>query len=467
MTRPTDPLFDQRIADWLEVDPVQAPDQVLEVVLAALPSTPRRPASRVPRRLIAMPTSIRWSVAAAAVVGVLVVGGALDLNRPSQPAAGGPSPTPGLSTSPSQSANPTAGPSPTAVPAGAASWTPTGSMGIGRYYHAARVLGNGKVLVFGGYDRLDPPYPESGLAASAELYDPATGLWTPTGSMVNRRFAFTATLLRDGRVLVAGGMNPMVGDPMAFAELYDPASGAWMPTANMATPCLDHAATLLPDGKVLVVCGFDAPPELFDPASGSWTVTASMITHPIQGFTATLLSDGRVLVAGGRVAQQASAEVYDPGTETWSATGGMVTPRISHSATLLSDGRVLVTGGNQPGNEFDGPALTSAELYDPVTESWTGTGSAIEAMGLHSFACCAPVLLQDATVFMPGDALAPPQLYDPVTGSWTTTTGVGTPRNGSPATVLPDGRVLVAGGLAPGSTVILASVELYDPGTAR
>jgi len=109
MTRPTDPLFDQRIADWLEDDPMQAPDQVLEIVLAALPSIPRRRASRVPWRFTTMPTSIRWPLAAAAVIGVLVLGGALYLNRPSQPSVGGPSPTPGLSATPTQ---PTSGKTP-------------------------------------------------------------------------------------------------------------------------------------------------------------------------------------------------------------------------------------------------------------------------------------------------------------------------------------------------------------------
>ena len=110
--------------------------------------------------------------AVTAVIGVLAVGGAFFLLRPDQPSVGTESRTPSLSANPSQSGSPTAGPTSFTLPAGPTPWTPTGSLGIGRYYHAARVLASGKVLVFGGYDRLDPPYPESGLASSAESYDP-------------------------------------------------------------------------------------------------------------------------------------------------------------------------------------------------------------------------------------------------------------------------------------------------------
>ena len=468
MTRSTDPLFDQRIADWLEDDPVQAPGQVLEIVLAALPSIPRRRVSRVPWRSTTTPTSIRWALAAAAVISVLVVGGALYLNRPSQPAIGGPSLTPIESASPSS----------TVVPARMPSWTATGSMARSREFHVAVLLQDGKVLVVGGNSNMADPAAEvydprtgkwtttgpmatpgwqfaaarlldgrvlvastDGTGTSAELYDPGTGSWTATGSMGNARYATTLTLLPDGKVLLAGGdivthfFNPSV----ATAELYDPGTGAWTPTGSLSTARSGHTATLLPSGKVLVAGGSNdndtlsyrlASAELYDPAIGTWTPTGDM-TQVRQSHTATLLGDGRVLVVGGwgDEAISASAEVYDPASRSWTAAGSLSAPLMGVTATLLSDGSVLVAGGmdTRPVNASDTPASASAELFDPSTGTWGATIDLTQARTRHT------------------------------------------------ATLLPDGTVLVAGGIsvrgsyssdlvvrAPGW---LVSAELYDLGT--
>ena len=153
------------------------------------------------------------------------------------------------------------------------------------------MLPNRQVLVTGG----------CGLSslASAELYDPATGVWTTTGSMATARWQHTATLLRNGRVLVAGGGDGH-GNSFSSAELYDPATGVWTATGSMATARGGHTATLLPDGRVLVAGGFNflSSAELYDPATGMWTATGSMATG--RSFpTATLLPNGQVLVAGG------------------------------------------------------------------------------------------------------------------------------------------------------------------------
>ena len=154
-----------------------------------------------------------------------------------------------------------------------------------RRSHKATVLPNGKVLIAGGDTNI------------AELYDPAAGTWTPTGSMLESRQFFTATLLQDGRVLVAGVLTGG-GIGVSRIELHTQATGAWTAGTPMNAVRSNHTATLLPDGKVLMAGGGVAIAELYDPATGAWTLFApkanSRFTH-----TATLLQNGKVLVAGG------------------------------------------------------------------------------------------------------------------------------------------------------------------------
>ena len=246
------------------------------------------------------------------------------------------------------------------------SWTPTGSMLEARYDHTATLLPNGMVLVAGGARTNG-----AGLASS-ELYDPVTGTWTTTGNMSAPRVYHTATLLANGKVLVAGSF---VGSSegviaLASAELYDPATGSWTPTGSMDQTRGYHTATLLNDGTVLVAGGSGGGPgsELYDPSSGSWTPTGSMVEMRSY-HTATLLPDGTVLVAGGgtTIGQAATAELYEPSSRTWTSTGPMVAAALERTATLLLDGTVLVTGGYDPSAN----GLASAELYDPKTGAWT------------------------------------------------------------------------------------------------
>jgi WD40 repeat protein len=197
---------------------------------------------------------------------------------------------------------------------------------------------------------------------------PSSGTFTLTGSMAIARANHTATLLPDGRVLIAGGSNNS-GD-LASAELYDPTSGTFSPTGSMDTALELGTATLLPDGRVLIAGGIHgsgvlASAELYDPTSGTFSPTGSMATARVS--TATLLPDGRVLIAGGAAIGKggayetlASAELYDPSTGKFSLTGSLTTPRWTATATLLPDGRVLVAGG---GN--DSKSLASADLYEP------------------------------------------------------------------------------------------------------
>ena len=314
-------------------------------------------------------------------------------------------------------------------------WTATGSLNTVRYGHSSTLLPNGKVLVAGGANTV--------YLASAELYDPATGLWTATGDLHATRCYHTATLLQNGKVLVAGGFN---GVSLATAELYDPATGLWTTTGSLSSARQGHTATLLPSGKVLVAGGLGsaylASAELYDPAPMSWATTGSLNTAR-DYHTATLMSDGKVLVAGGYNTVNSyltSTELYNPATGFWTDTGSLSTARDYHTATLMSDGKVLVAGG------YDGRYLTSAEVYDPATISWTTTSSLNTSRQQHT-----ATLLPDGRVVAAGGFngryLPSTELYDPETKAWTAScSSLSVSRRSHTATLLSSGKVLIAGG---------------------
>jgi len=240
-----------------------------------------------------------------------------------------------------------------------------------RWRHTATLLPSGKVLVAGGYNGNE-------TLRSAELYDPATGTWSATGTLIADRGWHTATLLPNGKILVAGGYG--LGT-LSSAELFDPTTGSWTSTGSLATRRGQHTATLLLTGKVLVVGGYDAntlhSAELYDPSTQRWTPTGSLAIARTR-HTATLLPSGKVLIAGG----SSGAELYDPVTEEWTTTVSLAAVRDSHTATLLPNGKVLVVGGGRGGTDRE--PQSSAELYEPATGIWTSTASLTTARTEHT-----------------------------------------------------------------------------------
>jgi N-acetylneuraminic acid mutarotase len=344
-----------------------------------------------------------------------------------------------------------------------AHWVAAADMQDPREGHTATRLPDGTVLVVGGWTSAGAPL------ASVEIYNPATNAWRRAANLLVPRAGHTATLLVNGKVLVTGGSSASAF--LSSAELYDMSNDTWSPAASMAVPRRNHTATLLSNGKVLVAAGggcgscgsygYTNSAELYDAAIDTWTPAASLAL-PHADHTATLMADGRVLVAGGSISfpgeNPQDTEMYDPVSDIWSSAGTIlgepIDPRYS-SATLLPDGKVLLAGG---GDATDW-VLDGNFLYDPATNSWSAGGNLETFRELHSATMLPSGEVLIAGGFNYSDVAASSELYDPATGTSKIGSNLVIPRAAHTATLLPNGMVLVTGGV--NLDRVLSSTELY------
>jgi len=335
-------------------------------------------------------------------------------------------------------------------------------MTTARFAHTATLLPSGQVLVLGGYNR-DTVSSRLLDKSGPDLYDSGTNSWTRAGSMVTNRDGHTATLLRNGQVLVIGGDRRAA----ATAEWYDPATKSSSLAAPMTTARSGgHTATLLRDGQTLLLGGYNydrggnrlATVELYQ-LRDTW-VNAKSMTAGRAHHSATLLSNGEVLVVGGYSGGRdvlATAERYDTTTNRWASAGKMTVGRRQHTATLLTNGQVLAVGG-WSNIDNTGSSATAAELYDPAANTWISGGTMATAHAEHT-----ATLLPNGQVLVIGGGNDTVERYDPTTNSWASAGRMTTARKGHTATLLPSGQVLVAGGYTSREALFLATAELCAP----
>jgi Kelch motif/Galactose oxidase, central domain len=385
----------------------------------------------------------------------------------------------------------------------------------GHFAATVTLLADGEVLIVGGGTM------HATATRLAEIYSPVTDRFRPAGGglMATARTRQTAALLKDGRVLVAGGMNPM-GSALKSAELFDPKSGKWLATGSMAAPRYNATATLLPDGRVLIAGGSSTSEgyagasqerheeqsldtaELYDPRTGTFSpagkqervldlTSGKLLIHASMAAarrnqSATLITTGplagEVLIAGGIGSNEkplASAELYDPKTNRFKPTGSMSVARTGQTATELRDGRVLLAGGTDASDR----ALATAEIYNPATGKFTFTSTPMVNARYRQTA----TLLNDGDVLLAGGAsnvgvLATAEIYDPRADKFRATALMLDYRMGAGAVRLHNGEVFIVGGynnrpsFAPGAAGfgssavpfrVLHAAEIYNPAATR
>jgi hypothetical protein len=321
----------------------------------------------------------------------------------------------------------------------------TGVMTMPRMFHQASALPDGRILLTGGASNPST----SALLASTETYDPVGGTFVPQAPMLLAKREHAAITLKDGRVLVAGGMVPN-STTSSFAEIYNPGTGRWTATGQMNTAFFRSMALQLPDGRVMVAARDDTGhhAEIYDPASGTFSKSGDMVEQT-SWHGMVVLADGRVLKMGGYTAAGYSrnAEIWDPSTNTWSATGQMAVARQDIQPVLLPDGKVLVAGGHSS------TWLKTTEIYDPVS----GTFSPGSDMPM-AFSPRSSAMLGNGNFIFNDPYNRLLLQYQPSSGTWNYTGPTrDTLREGS-ITRLPDGGLLLAGGAAMNDATNYAAV---------
>lgn len=441
--------FELELRAWYSADvPIsEMAPATLRASVAAIPRTVVRP--------VVMGTSRRRIVllAAAAMVGVTL--GALLIGGPGEQSTPPPSARATLESTLPTSLRP------------ASAWRAVGDLGEDCTRAALSTASLGVLLQDGRVLAACGDAKAAG-GGSAELYDPVSETWTMTAPMSTPRAGHTVTLLSDGRVLVAGGLEHGALRPatLSSAEIYDPTTETWSPTGALHAVRANHTATLLPDGRVLVAggdgpetCVVDActwpdtaPAELYDPRSGVWTLPQPM-PNSIYNQAATLLHDGRVLVVGGgNLVGWRTSEIFDPAGEAWSQTGDMIQMRAGPSLILLPTGQVLVLGGEL--RDYLADPFHEGELYDPDTGRWR----LVDSASFSIFGGTATLLGSGKILVVWG---AGARLYDPAADTWLTVAGA-LPRYQHTAVSLEDGTVLVFGGQDENYTA-LRSAQVFDP----
>jgi hypothetical protein len=344
-------------------------------------------------------------------------------------------------------------------------WRDAAPMAETREYAGGVRLKDGRILAVSGH-------PLNGKSiASAELYDPATGAWSATGSLRQpRNGGNSAVLLHDGRVLIAGGNTNT--EALRGAEIYDPATGRWSDAGNLGTARIP-VATVLKDGRVLVSGGIDwnidggkaySLAELFDPHTGKWAFTGSLGTGR-YAHQVVLLDDGRVLAVGGYQSGDvllAGTEIYSPELGRWEGTQDLPSSRIAFGMVKLNDGRVLVVGGFTGRTWKERSNVADAALFDPKTGRWSLT----KPMKVKR-AGASITLLPNGQVLVAGGwadngmEYASTEVFDPLTDTWRATAPMNVARRNHNAALLPDGSVLIMGGSTRFGGVYLKSCEIF------
>lgn len=358
-------------------------------------------------------------------------------------------------------------------------WQTVASLPEPRSNHGVVVLEDGSVLIAGGERGSDPMPP---VLSSSALFDPESGTWSQVGELNVARQGAPLTRLTTGEVLIAGGAVPGESHHVAtsVSEIFHPIGRTWSRTGELNVPRYRAAVARLDDGRVLIVAGSNGPPdgerfqasaEIYEPREGRWRVLEGELAVARDTHFAVTLDDGRVLVGGGEgpwnVTSRVS-ELFDPATETFVAAGNMNTPRRFPSVTKLSDGRVLVAGGwDVPQDQAERVYYSAAEVYDPANGAWQPVAEMARPRAFHVAA-----LLPDGRVLVAGGQdsegyVTEAEVYDPTSDSWTSVGPLPVPVRSitSTAAVVPGLGVLVVGGVGaepgPAGLRMTASVQLF------